>query len=95
MGKGAGHITNTLRALRFHQGEMTQQERTDRIGVTRQTVHALVGNTYSPAQEVAFLNTWVFNIPLEEVFQYGEEYVGRENARSYSSIPYGSYGRCT
>ena len=56
---------------------MTQQELADRIGVTRQTVHALVGNKYSPSQEVAFRNAWVFNIPLEEVFQNGEEHVGR------------------
>ena len=41
MGKGGGHITNGIRALRFHQGEMTQQELADRVGVTRQTINVI------------------------------------------------------
>jgi putative transcriptional regulator len=73
MGKGAGLITNTIRALRFHHGEMTQQELADRIGVTRQTVNAIEGNKYSPSLEVAFRIARVFGVPLEQVFQYGEE----------------------
>ena len=77
MGKGARHITNTIRGLRFHQGEMTQQERADRIGVTRQTENAIAGNTYSRSLAVAFRIARVFDISLEEVFQYQEEYLGR------------------
>ncbi len=73
MGKGAARITNTIRILRFHQGEMTQQELADRIGVTRQTVNAIEGNKYSPSLEVAFRIARVFNVPLEQVFQYVEE----------------------
>ena len=73
MGKRAGHLTNEIRALRFHQGEMTQQELADRIGVTRQTVNAIEGNKYSPSLEVAFRIARVFDVPLERVFQYGEE----------------------
>jgi putative transcriptional regulator len=34
-------ITNTIRTLRFHKGEMTQQELADRVGVTRQTIIAI------------------------------------------------------
>ena len=30
-------ITNRIRVLRFHQGEMTQQQLATRVGVTRQT----------------------------------------------------------
>ena len=73
MGKSGGHITNELRVLRFHQGEMTQQELADRVGVTRQTVNAIEGNKYSPSLEVAFRIARVFDVPLERVFQYGEE----------------------
>jgi putative transcriptional regulator len=73
MGKGGGLITNEIRALRFHQGEMTQQELADRSGVTRQTVNAIEGNKYSPSLEVAFRIARVFGVPLERVFQYGEE----------------------
>jgi putative transcriptional regulator len=73
MGPGAGHITNEIRTLRFHQGEMTQQELADRVGVTRQTVNAIEGNKYSPSLEVAFRIARVFDVPLERVFQYKEE----------------------
>jgi putative transcriptional regulator len=73
MGKGGGQITNEIRALRFHHGEMTQQELADRIGVTRQTVNAIEGNKYSPSLEVAFRIARVFEVPLERVFQYGED----------------------
>ena len=73
MGKAGGHITNEIRALRFQQGEMTQQELADRIGVTRQTVNAIEGNRYSPSLEVAFRIARVFGVPLERVFQYGGE----------------------
>ncbi len=73
MGKRGGLVTNEIRTLRFHQGEMTQQELADRIGVTRQTVNAIEGNKYSPSLEVAFRIARVFGVPLEQVFQYGEE----------------------
>ena len=77
MGKGGGLITNEIRALRFHQGEMTQQELADRVGVTRQTINVIEGNKYSPSLEVAFRIAGVFGVPLERVFQYSEEESGR------------------
>ena len=73
MGKGGGRITNEIRTLRFHHGEMTQQELAERVGVTRQTVIAIEGNKYSPSLEVAFRIARVFGVALEQVFQYGEE----------------------
>lgn len=73
MNKGDGQITNGIRALRFHQGEMTQQELADRVGVTRQTINAIEGNKYSPSLEVAFRIARVFNVALEQVFQYQEK----------------------
>ena len=73
MGKSGGGITNEIRALRFHQGEMTQQQLADRVGVTRQTVNAIEGDKYSPSLEVAFRIARVFNVPLQQVFQYREE----------------------
>ena len=73
MGKAGGRISNEIRTLRFHRGEMTQQELADRIGVTRQTVNAIEGNKYSPSLEVAFRIARVFDLPLDRVFQYQED----------------------
>jgi putative transcriptional regulator len=64
-------ISNRIRALRFHHGEMTQKELAARVGVTRQTLNAIEGSKYSPSLEVAFRIAGVFGVPLEEVFQYG------------------------
>ena len=67
---GGCAIRNNIRDLRFNQGEMTQQELADRIGVTRQTVNAIELGKYSPSLEVAFQIAAVFNLPPDQVFQY-------------------------
>lgn len=63
-------VTNTIRALRFTHGEMTQAELARRIGVTRQTVIAIEQGRYSPSLEKAFEIARVFSVPLDSVFQY-------------------------
>ena len=63
-------ITNNIRALRFGHNEMTQADLADRIGVTRQTIIAIEQGRYSPSLEMAFDIAIVFDVPLEEVFQY-------------------------
>lgn len=63
-------IRNRIRTLRFHHGEMTQQELADEVGVTRQTVNAVENGKYAPSLEVAFRIAAVFDVALEEVFQY-------------------------
>ena len=69
-GKPSCQINNQIRTLRFHHDEMTQQHLAEQIGVTRQTVNAIEGGKYSPSLEVAFRIAEVFDLPLEEVFQY-------------------------
>ncbi len=64
-------ITNRIRRLRFDHGEMTQEELANRAGCTRQTIIALEQGKYVPSIELAFKIARVFNVPLEEVFQYG------------------------
>lgn len=63
-------VTNSIRALRFAHGEMTQAELADRVGVTRQTIIAIEQGRYSPSLEMAFLIARVFGVPLDDVFQY-------------------------
>ena len=63
-------ITNSIRALRFTHGEMTQAQLAHRIGVTRQTVIAIEQGRYSPSLEMAFQIARVFRVPLDEVFEY-------------------------
>ena len=65
-----GAISNTIRTLRFHAGEMSQAELGQRIGVTRQTIAAIEAGKYSPSLEAAFRIAQVFDVPLAEVFQW-------------------------
>jgi putative transcriptional regulator len=63
-------VTNSIRALRFASGEMTQADLAERIGVTRQTVIAIEQGRYSPSLEMAFRIARVFTVPLGDVFHY-------------------------
>lgn len=67
-----GPIDNQVKTLRFLNGEMTQADLGDRIGVTRQTIAAIEAGKYSPSLEAAFRIARVFGKPLEEVFQWKE-----------------------
>ncbi len=67
---GKAQINNNIRTLRFMQGEMTQQELAEKVGVTRQTIIAMEKGKYSPSLELAFRIARAFNSPLEEVFSY-------------------------
>lgn len=63
-------FSNEIRTLRFLNGEMTQGELGDRVGVTRQTIAAIEQGRYSPSLEVAFRIAQVFGKPLEDVFTW-------------------------
>ncbi|NRQ39626.1 helix-turn-helix transcriptional regulator [Nonomuraea sp. NN258] len=67
------NVTNSIRALRFAHGEMTQAELAERVGVTRQTVIAIEQGRYSPSLEMAFRIARVFNVSIDQVFQYPED----------------------
>ena len=63
-------ITNRVRELREAHGQMSQAALGDAIGVTRQTIIAIEQGRYSPSLEMAFQIARVFEVPLDDVFQY-------------------------
>ena len=63
-------LSNNIRRLRFEAGEMSQQTLADKVGVTRQTIFSIDKDKYYPSLEVAFKISNVFNVPLENVFNY-------------------------
>jgi putative transcriptional regulator len=67
---GACLVSNSIRKLRFNQGEMTQDELAKKVGVTRQTIIALESAKYSPSLELAFRIARVFGVTVEEVFTF-------------------------
>jgi putative transcriptional regulator len=66
-------VTNSIRALRFASGEMTQAELADRVGVTRQTIIAIEPGRSSPTLELAFQIARAFGPPLDGAFHYPED----------------------
>ena len=66
-------IKNQMRRFRFDNDEMTQQELANLVGVTRQTIVAIENAKYSPTLELAFKIAAVFNVGIDDVFQYVPE----------------------
>ena len=65
-------LKNTIRRYRFDNGEMTQEELANRVGVTRQTIIALEAEKYVPSLALAFRIARVFGVNVEDVFRYEE-----------------------
>jgi putative transcriptional regulator len=63
-------LKNRIRRLRFEHGEMTQAELARLSGCTRQTINAIEAAKYGPSLELAFKIARVFDVGIEDVFQY-------------------------
>jgi len=69
----SSQLTNRVRRLRFDNGEMTQQQLAEKVGVTRQTIIAIESGKYAPSLPLVFKLSRAFGVPIEEVFQYESE----------------------
>ena len=65
-------LKNLIRRFRFDNGEMTQEELANKVGVTRQTIIALEAGKYVPSLGLAFRIARAFGVNVEEVFQYDD-----------------------
>jgi putative transcriptional regulator len=81
-------ITNSIRALRFTHGEMTQAQLAERIGVTRQTVIAIEQGRYSPSLEMAFQIARVFRVATRR----GVPVSRRRRRNAMKAAVHGRYG---
>jgi putative transcriptional regulator len=61
-------VHSEVRKLRFLNGEMTQEELAERVGVSRQTIVAIEGGRYNPSVSLAIRIARVFGVPVEETF---------------------------
>ena len=82
---GSDKLTNQVRRLRFDNGEMTQQQLADRVGVTRQTIIAIEAGNYSPSLSLAFRLARTFGVPIEKVFQFEQDNPLRESLETQPS----------
>jgi putative transcriptional regulator len=61
-----------VRRYRFENGEMTQQQLADRVGVTRQTIISIEQGKYKPSVELALRLARAFRVPVEALFELDE-----------------------
>ncbi len=62
-------LSNCVRRLRFENGQITQQDLADKVGVTRQTIIAIEQGKYSPSLPLALKIAKTFNVKIEDVFE--------------------------
>ncbi len=70
-------MKNKLEQLRTLAG-LTQQERADRVNVSRQTIISLETGRYNPSILLAFRLARLFQQPIENIFEYEEEELENE-----------------
>ena len=64
-------MKNKLKVYRAMH-DLTQEELADRVRVARQTILAIEKGKYAPSLELAFKIAEVFDVKIEDVFQYKE-----------------------
>jgi len=62
-------MKNRLKVLRAERN-LSQAELAESLGVSRQTVNALETGKYDPSLPLAFKIAHLFQLPIEEIFQY-------------------------
>lgn len=73
MAKKKSRVTNRVRELRFANGEMTQQELAERVGVARQTIIAIEQGRFCPSLESALRMAAAFGTPVDEIFSLEDD----------------------
>jgi putative transcriptional regulator len=61
-------MINTLKVERAKR-DWTQGELAERLGVSRQTIHAIESGKYVPSTVLALKLAQLFGVPVEELFQ--------------------------
>lgn len=65
-------LLNHLKEYRARIG-VNQQEMGQLVGVSRQTISQIERGDYSPSVTLAFKIAKVFEVPVEDIFEYEEE----------------------
>lgn len=50
--------------------DLTQESLAEKVGVTRQTIHAIEKGKYDPSLDLAFKLSRLFNASIEDIFLY-------------------------
>lgn len=70
-----------IRELREKHG-LTQETLADRVDVTRQTILFLEKGKYNPSLRLAYKIARVFNLKVDDVFSFEDEFGSEESSQS-------------
>ena len=65
-------LKNRLKILRAEK-DITQQELSQMIGVSRQTINSIEKNKYVPSTALALKLSEIFKVTVNEIFQLNDE----------------------
>ena len=66
-------MKNRIREFRFKDGQITQQQLANAVGVSRQTIIAIEKGNYQPSVKLALKLARYFGVRVEDLFQLEEE----------------------
>jgi len=66
-------MKTNLRKYRFENGEMSQQDLAEKVGVSRQTIVSIEKGDYNPSVKLALLLAKILNATVEQLFELEEE----------------------
>jgi len=64
-------MKNRIKVYRAMQ-DLTQENLAEKVGVTRQTIHAIEKGKYDPSLELVFKLSRLFDARIEDIFLYEE-----------------------
>lgn len=64
-------MKNKLEELR-KQNQLTQEQLAEKLQVSRQTIHSIESQKYLPSITLAFKIARLFNLSIEDIFEYDE-----------------------
>lgn len=62
-------MKNNIKVYRA-MNDLTQEILAEKVGVTRQTIHAIEKGKYDPSLELAFKLARLFGVRIEDIFLY-------------------------
>ena len=62
-------VTNNIRDLRYNTDNMSQQQLSELVGCSRQTINSLEKNRYSPSFVLVKKIAIVFNVSINDVIE--------------------------
>jgi putative transcriptional regulator len=71
MREQGGNLTNRIAILRAER-KMTQKDLAEKAGVSRQTIISIEKGKYTPSLTLAFDIVNVFEVGIDDVFQYNK-----------------------